>query len=142
MVVGVAITVLVYGAVALDREDGRYRPASGQATDAARGGSGAALVNAMPKLLAVLSAVGTVAMLWVGGGIVLHGAASELGLHWPCRPRPRPAARGRAARPGRSAGVLGWLTTRRLSAVVGLVLGAVVAVIIHQALKLRGAGAH
>ena len=43
---------------------------------------GRGLVAAMPKMLATLSAVGTVAMLWVGGHILLVGA-DTLGWHWP-----------------------------------------------------------
>jgi hypothetical protein len=67
-----------------DREDGRYRPASRPA--AGRGGDdatvGRMLVAAMPRVMWLLATVGTAAMLWVGGGILLHGA-DELGLHHP-----------------------------------------------------------
>jgi uncharacterized protein len=46
---------------------------------------GRGLVRAMPKLLAFLSVVGTAAMLWVGGQIIVHGfhihPAEWLGLH-------------------------------------------------------------
>jgi predicted DNA repair protein MutK len=34
---------------------------------------GRGLVKGMPYFLAVLSALGTAAMIWVGGGIILHG---------------------------------------------------------------------
>ncbi len=34
---------------------------------------GRALVRGMPIFLAVLSTIGTAAMIWVGGGIILHG---------------------------------------------------------------------
>ena len=50
--------------------------------DAASRPLGHFLLRAMPVLLALLSSVGTLAMLWVGGGILLHGA-HELGLHGP-----------------------------------------------------------
>ena len=39
---------------------------------------GIGLVHIVPKLLAGLSGIGTAAMLWVGGGILLHGM-EELG---------------------------------------------------------------
>ncbi|QYE34398.1 DUF808 domain-containing protein [Polymorphobacter sp. PAMC 29334] len=84
-VVGVGITVLVYGAVALivKADD------AGVALARLRGGAaaplrvfGRALVSGMPGLLKGLAAVGTAAMLWVGGGIVLHGLA-EYGVAGP-----------------------------------------------------------
>jgi hypothetical protein len=43
---------------------------------------GRMLVAAMPRVMWLLATVGTAAMLWVGGGILLHGA-DELGLHHP-----------------------------------------------------------
>ena len=138
VVVGVAITALVYGAVALlvKMDDIGLHLAKRPRTRRL----GMALVNAMPKVLAVLAAVGTVAMLWVGGGIVLH-ALEQLGFTGPAHLAHglQHAVEGAT---GALAGVLGWLTYAAASALVGLVLGSVVAVIIHQALKLRGAGAH
>ena len=41
---------------------------------------GVFLLRAMPKLLTALSVIGTVAMLWVGGGIIVHGT-HEVGFH-------------------------------------------------------------
>ena len=67
----------------VDREDGRRRPAHGRVRSsrpAQRVGRG--LVTGMPKLLAALSTVGTAAMLWVGGHILIAGA-DELGWHGP-----------------------------------------------------------
>ena len=43
---------------------------------------GLGLVRAMPRLLSVISVVGVVAMLWVGGHILLVNSA-EVGWHWP-----------------------------------------------------------
>lgn len=137
IVVGIAITVLVYGAVGLivKMDDiGLHlakRPRSRKL--------GCALVNAMPKVLAILASVGTIAMLWVGGGIVLH-ALEQLG--WAA---PAAAAHGLQHAvehaTGPLAGVLGWLTYAAASALVGLVLGGVVAGLIHQVHKLLGKGA-
>lgn len=73
-VVGVAITIVVYGSVALivKMDDvGLWLARTGR-TDAGRR-FGRALVRGMPKFLKVLSVVGTAAMLWVGGSIILHG---------------------------------------------------------------------
>ena len=79
-VVGIMITVGVYGAVALivKMDDIGLHMAANQRTSAARA-FGRGLVVAMPKLMAFLSIVGTAAMLWVGGSIVLHGLYE---LHW------------------------------------------------------------
>ncbi len=76
-VVGIAITVAVYGAVALivKMDDiGLHLAAEGRL--GATRSLGRGLVKGMPVLLRVLSVVGTAAMLWVGGNIVLHGAAA------------------------------------------------------------------
>ncbi|MEM7046009.1 MAG: DUF808 domain-containing protein, partial [Pseudomonadota bacterium] len=81
--VAIGITILVYGAVALLvkaddlgiklRQDGNlsFTRALGQG-----------IVSAMPKVLTFISVIGTAAMLWVGGNIVVHGA-HEMGWHAP-----------------------------------------------------------
>jgi predicted DNA repair protein MutK len=81
-VVGTLITVVVYGAVAMivKMDDvGLHFAATGR-TGAGRA-IGRGLVKAMPKLMAFLSTVGTAAMLWVGGNIVVHGM-EVLGWPW------------------------------------------------------------
>jgi len=73
LLVGVAITITVYGTVGLivKMDDiGLHMSKSDHTPISVFGDS---LVRAMPVLLAVLSIVGTAAMLWVGGGIILHG---------------------------------------------------------------------
>ncbi|MGL4541270.1 MAG: DUF808 domain-containing protein, partial [Polymorphobacter sp.] len=75
-IVGIGITVLVYGVVALivKADDVGLALARREGRAAAPGRAiGRALVTFMPGSLRVLAAVGTAAMLWVGGGIVLHG---------------------------------------------------------------------
>jgi predicted DNA repair protein MutK len=136
--VGIVITVVVYGAVALIvKMDDIGLHLAEQRTTVAEQKLGRGLLKAMPILLAALSSVGTVAMLWVGGGIFLHGA-EELGL-----PAPSHLAHDiqHAVEHGTGAlgGVLGWLTYAGLSAVVGLVLGAIIAFVLHKVLKV---GAH
>ena len=138
IIVGIAITVLVYGAVGLivKLDDIGLHLAKRPRTRRL----GCALVNAMPKVLAVLASVGTVAMLWVGGGIVLH-AAEQLGLHGPAD-----IAHGlqhaAAQATGPLGAPLGWFAYAAASALVGLVLGGTIAVLIHQAQNLRGKGQH
>ena len=82
LVVAVGITVLVYGVVALivKMDDIGLRLAATRHGAVAT--SGRLLVKAMPRVLSVLSTVGIVAMLWVGGHILLVGA-DELGWHLP-----------------------------------------------------------
>jgi len=77
-VVGVGITAAVYGVVALivkadDVGLALSRLAPGARLAAPLRASGRGLVLAMPYLLSALSTVGTAAMIWVGGGIILHG---------------------------------------------------------------------
>ena len=71
--VALAITAGVYGVVGLvvklDDIGLHMAQRRGRLTRAI----GNALVHIVPKLLTALSAIGTAAMLWVGGGILLHG---------------------------------------------------------------------
>jgi predicted DNA repair protein MutK len=125
--VGFAITVGVYGVVALivKADDAglalaRYDSAS------FIGGAirllGRALVRGMPAFLVVLSTIGTAAMIWVGGGIILHGiekygppavghtvhAATEAAAHL------LPSI----------AGIVEWSVEAAISGVLGLIIGA------------------
>lgn len=76
-VVGIGITALVYGAVALivKADDIGLALASKGRTGAGRG-FGRGILLAMPWIMQTLSIVGTAAMIWVGGGIVVHGLTS------------------------------------------------------------------
>lgn len=78
--VGLLITIAVYGVVGLivKMDDIGLRLAQKPATQK----FGRFLVNAMPKLLSILTIVGVFAMLWVGGHILIVGA-DELGWHMP-----------------------------------------------------------
>ena len=81
-VAGVAVTVLVYGSVALivKMDDVGLWLAMNGRTRAGRS-LGEGLVKGMPLLLRTLTIVGTAAMLWVGGSIILHGL-EDLGSPW------------------------------------------------------------
>lgn len=140
-VVGVAVTVFVYGAVALlVKVDDLGLHLTEKPSEAAQR-FGRFLLKAMPVLLAGLSLIGTVAMLWVGGGIILHGM-HELGLHslsdWA-----HDAQVAVEAATGSLAGILGWATYAALSALVGLALGMIIALVLHKVLKVGNEdGAH
>ncbi|WP_291861729.1 DUF808 domain-containing protein [Bradyrhizobium sp.] len=125
--VGIGITVAVYGVVALivKADDVGVALATNDGASAFGAASralGRGLVRGMPVFLTLLSAVGTAAMIWVGGGIVLHGleiygppsvglavhAATEAAAHV------LPAA----------SGVLEWIAHAAISGVIGLLVGA------------------
>ena len=81
-VVAVSITAGVYGVVALIvKADDAGLVLAGKSSRALQM-IGRGLVSFMPGFLTTLAAVGTAAMLWVGGGIIVHGLESY-GVHWP-----------------------------------------------------------
>jgi uncharacterized protein len=124
-IVGIAITVAVYGTVALivKMDDiGLWMAVRGRT--AAIRGLGRGLVAGMPKLLAVLSFVGTLAMLWVGGNIVVHGLEVTHLWAWPYETIHHWAELAAHALPG-AAGFVSWLVTAFSDGVLGLTLGLV-----------------
>ncbi|MFC6154471.1 DUF808 domain-containing protein [Nocardioides yefusunii] len=129
-VVAVAMTVVVYGAVALivKADDFGLMLAQKARTSAARR-FGLGLVRSMPAVMATISAVGTVAMLWVGGHILLVGV-DELGWHWPYSLVHDLQHEVEHAVPF-AVGAFGWLTNTACSAVVGLLVGAVVVTLLN-----------
>ena len=134
--VGVVITVAVYGVVALivKMDDIGLHLVEKRSTAAAQK-LGRGLLLAMPKLLTALSVIGTAAMLWVGGQIVVHGL-HELGWH-PLYDAVHGVEYAVKGAMGALGGLLGWLTNAALSGVVGLVLGAVIAWVLHKVLKQK-----
>lgn len=124
--VGLGITVAVYGAVALivkADDAGVYlarikRP--GGLGDVIRA-LGRGMVKGMPVLLAALGILGTAAMIWVGGGIILHGLELA-GLGGPAH-----VVHALADRVGDMTPVaedaVEWLASAALSGVFGLTLG-------------------
>ncbi|MBL9074889.1 DUF808 domain-containing protein [Tabrizicola sp.] len=124
-VVGTLITVAVYGAVALivKMDDlGLHLAATGRTSGGRALGRG--LVLAMPKLMAFLSTVGTAAMLWVGGNIVIHGLEVTHLWAWPYQTIHRIAEAAAHAVPA-AQGFVEWLVTAALDGVFGLVLGVI-----------------
>ena len=123
VVVAFAITAVVYGAVALivKMDDVGLKLAREREGGTASLGTG--LVRAMPIVLSVLSYVGIAAMLWVGGHILLVGL-DELGVHFLYDEvhHLEESVHG---------GVLGWLLNTGASAVLGLIVGALVVAVAH-----------
>jgi uncharacterized protein len=128
-VVSLAITVGVYGAVALivKMDDIGLHLAERRA--AATRALGRGLVKAMPVVLAILAQVGTIAMLWVGGGIVVHGL-HEFGVHGV--PEFVEGARHVGETVPGVGPVTGWLAQAAVSALVGLVLGGLIVLAHHR----------
>ena len=129
IVIALGITVLVYGAVALlvKMDDIGLAMAEGDASEfKQRFGNG--LVRAMPRVMDVISYVGMIAMLWVGGHILLVGT-HDLGLAQPYGFVHH--LEGLVAGIAGVGGVLAWLINTFFSFVMGLVVGALVAVIVH-----------
>lgn len=128
VVVALVITIAVYGVVALIVKMDDIGLSLAQRTSRFSQTVGRGLVAAMPKLLAALSAIGTVAMLWVGGHILLVGT-DDVGWHAPyglvhhAEDFVHHAVQG-------VGGLLAWLVNTAASAVVGLVVGAVVVAIV------------
>ncbi|MBX9593619.1 MAG: DUF808 domain-containing protein [Roseomonas sp.] len=140
-VVGIGITIVVYGAVALivkaddagvalAREQGvALRLPAGLRPLARAVGRG--LVKGMPPFLMLLSIVGTAAMVWVGGGILVHGL-EEFGLagpaHWS-----HDLAAAAGTMPG-IGGALGWLAGAAFAGVVGLAAGFLLIPVVERVL--------
>ena len=129
IVVALVITAAVYGVVALIVKMDDIGLNLAQRSSRAAQKVGLGLVAAMPKLLAALSAIGTVAMLWVGGHILLLGT-DTLGWHQPYGFVHHLEEAVRHATGG-AGGVLAWLVNTAISAVIGLVVGAIVVAVVH-----------
>ena len=126
--VGVFLTVAVYGAVALlvkIDDIGRGMIERGNAPKLGRG-----LVKAMPYVLSAIGVIGTIAMLWVGGHLIVRGLDEVVGWHWPHEI----IAKGQEAVGG---GALGWMVETGISMIVGLIVGFIVLGVVQLVKKLR-----
>jgi predicted DNA repair protein MutK len=134
VVVSFAITAGVYGVVALivKLDDiglhmaGRRRPGARAIGDA--------LVRFVPKLLTALSGIGTGAMLWVGGGILLHGL-EVLHLFEALPHLVSELSHSAAGASGAFGPIVEWAIHAIASAIVGLVIGGVIVAIVRRFTK-------
>lgn len=127
VVVALLITAGVYGVVGfiVKMDDIGLHLAEKPATRTL----GRMMVHAMPILMSVLSVVGTAAMLWVGGGLIVHGLHE---FHWDLIPGAiHHVAEGAAHAAPAIGGVLDWLVNAAGAAIVGLVVGWVVVAALH-----------
>ncbi len=125
--VGIAITIGVYGAVAfiVKMDDiGLHLVKSGTSKTL-----GTALVKGMPIIMRWLSVIGTAAMIWVGGGILVHGL-ERFGVH-------EPAGTIHHLAEAAGSGIAGWAVTALCSGVVGLLIGGAIVPLVHAIGKAR-----
>ncbi len=132
--VGILITLAVYGVVALIvKADDVGLSLAGSPLGLLRM-FGRGLVVGVPVFLNILAMVGTAAMLWVGGSILVHGMA-ELGYH-----RPEYFVEGIAAEVGTVSAyfteILHWTTTSTIQAALAIVIGGLTIVLVHASAPL------
>ncbi|NRQ17099.1 DUF808 domain-containing protein [Ensifer sesbaniae] len=120
--VGILITLAVYGVVALivKADDAGVALAKNPLSTLSLFGRG--LVLGMPAFLKVLAAIGTAAMLWVGGSILVHGMA-QLGQAGP-EHFIHDVSEGVVHTLALAPAVVGWLTTSALQALLAIAVGA------------------
>ncbi|WP_102108571.1 DUF808 domain-containing protein [Oceaniglobus roseus] len=123
-VAGVLITLAVYGAVGVivKADDAGLAMARHGRLGATRA-LGRGIVKGMPYFMKLLVIVGTAAMIWVGGNIILHGLA-ELGFEEPYDYVHHLAVEAAHAVPEALAGATEWVVTAVCDGIVGLILGA------------------
>ena len=129
--VAIGITALVYGAVAIlvKMDDvGIKLSQIGRLTATRSFGRG--LVKAMPGVMTFISVVGTAAMLWVGGNIIVHGL-EVLGWHLPYDTI-KGIAKSVSEALGVAKGFVAWLVTATLDGILGLALGLVLIPVVNK----------
>lgn len=121
LLVAFAITAAVYGFVALivKADDVGLHMAT---HDDIRRPIGRGIVHFMPYFMKVLMIVGTAAMIWVGGNIIIH-SLSEMGLTAPYQWIAQQAAAIAGTVSANLAGITRWFATAAMDGVIGLAIG-------------------
>lgn len=130
LLVGLAITATVYGVVAIIVKMDDIGLHLAKNSKGLVAGFGNSLVRAMPFILAGLSIIGTAAMLWVGGGIILHGM-EVFGLGWLTHLFHNIAATLGGLIPA-AAAATEWIVYAVFAGVFGLVVGYLVVLVHHR----------
>jgi predicted DNA repair protein MutK len=138
IVVAFLITAVVYGVVALIVKMDDIGLLMSQRKSETSRRTGELLVRSMPKVLAFLSTLGIVAMLWVGGHIILVGL-EELGWSW-LYDQVHDLEKVVKDATGAIGRVLAWLVNTLASALLGLVVGAVVVAVVTVVRRFRSRG--
>ena len=133
--VGLAITVAVYGVVGLIVKLDDIGLHLARRTNKLTAGFGNGLVHVVPKLLKSLSVIGTAAMLWVGGGILLHGL-EVLGMPTlPTVVHDIAHAIAEAVGGGTVGAIIEWIANAIGAAIAGAVVGGMIVVVIRRFVK-------
>lgn len=140
-VAALMITVAVYGVVALivKADDVGLAMAQNGRIGATRA-LGRFVVRAMPVLMNVLIVIGTAAMIWVGGSILIH-SLHELGVHAPYDFIHNIAV-GLSGMVVQFQGAVEWIVTAFLDGIVGLIVGAILIPVVGVVSGLTGKKAH
>jgi uncharacterized protein len=132
-VVAIGITVAVYGTVAvIVKMDDVGLHMAGNARFALSRVFGRWLVRFMPNLLLGLSVIGTAAMLWVGGNIIIHGM-EVLGAPW-IYDQIHHLAEAASHAIGQFNGFIAWAVTAFFDGIFGLALGLLLIPIVTKAI--------
>jgi uncharacterized protein len=129
-VVGIAMTIGVYGVVGFIVKMDDIGMHLAKRRSATLQLIGRLLVRGMPALMSSLSVIGTAAMIWVGGGILLHGAEG-LGFAAPAAFLHHAASAAGGAVPI-AHGIVEWLVSALGAGVVGLIVGGLIALAVHK----------
>jgi Uncharacterized protein conserved in bacteria len=134
LVIGLAMTLVVYGAVALlvKVDDIGLRFMKSPSRGVRR--FGVRVVASMPAVFRVISVIGTVAMLWVGGHLVLQNL-EETFWAGPYELVHLVTHAIEAAGP-----VIVWIVETALSAVFGLILGLIIVAVVTGVARVRSGG--
>ncbi len=131
--VGIVITIGVYGVVALIVKMDDIGLHLAQRSSAAVQAIGRGLVKGMPLVMSALSVIGTAAMVWVGGQIIVHGI-EEFGFttlpHWI-----HDTAEAASHAVPFAKGAVNWAMNAFFSGIVGLILGGAIALGLHAVKK-------
>ena len=140
IVVSIAITAGVYGVVGLIVKMDDIGLHLARRSIAATRAVGRSLVASMPVVMRWLSIIGTAAMIWVGGGILVHGL-EVFGWHGPAETIHHLADAAGHASPIAS-GAISWAVTALCSGLIGLVVGGSIVPLVHVIGNIRGRSAH
>ena len=131
--VGIVITIAVYGVVALIVKMDDIGLHLAQRSSAFVQAIGRGLVKGMPLVMSALSVVGTAAMVWVGGQIIVHGIET-FGFttlpHWI-----HDTAEAASHAVPFAKGAVNWAMNAFFSGIVGLILGGAIALGLHAVKK-------
>ena len=131
--VGIVITIGVYGVVALIVKMDDIGLHLAQRSSAVVQTIGRGLVKGMPIVMSALSVIGTAAMVWVGGQIIVHGI-EEFGFttlpHWI-----HDTAEAASHAVPFAKGAVNWAMNAFFSGIVGLILGGAIALGLHAVKK-------